>query len=169
MKLILDVTSESSPAPEQIDIGQLGFNARTGILYGKKIDGTIIKWIGIPLCDTVSDVASSLPVITFLNTDTLCCGGSPITVVVNNLLVDTRYRLSITDLETNSGVIIGEQNINLLPLSSSSRSIILNVTIPASSTPAILKFSVSQVSTVNSVDIYTIKSEKILTATCQQC
>lgn len=169
MNLLRDITSLAAPAPEQLEIGQIAFNARTGVLYGKKTDGSIVKWVGMPLCDTVTDIATSLPIISFLNTDTLCCGGSAITVVVNNLLVDARYRLSITDLKTNSGVTFSEQNIELLPLSSSSRNIILNLTVPTSSPTAILKFSVSQISTVNNVDTYSIKSERILTTTCKQC
>jgi hypothetical protein len=169
MKLKRDISSTSAPAPDQIEVGELLINANTGILYSKKVDGTIVKWIGSQLCETFTDVASSVPAISFANTDALCCGGYAITVTVNNLLVDTRYRLTVTDLKNNSKVIISEQNIELLPISSSSRSIFLNLNIPTEFPTAILKFSISLVSVVGAIETLTLQSERILSTTCVNC
>lgn len=170
MKLKRDITSQNAPSPEQIEVGDLYVNARTGILYSKKTDGSIIKWVGIPVCDTVTDFGGyPVPVISFSDTSSFCCGGSALTVVVNNLLVDYRYKLTITELSNNSGVSISEFNTQLLPLNTSQRSLILNVTVPKTNPTAIFKFSVFQVSTVNGQDVDSIKSEQLLVLTCREC
>lgn len=170
MKLKRDITSQAAPSPEQIAVGELYINARTGILYSKKTDDTIIKWVGIPVCDTITDFGGyPAPVISFSDTSSFCCGGSALTVIVNNLLVDYRYKLNITELSSNTGVLISEFNTELLPLNTSQRSLILNITIPKSNPTTILKFSVFQTNTVNGQDVDSIKSEKLLVITCREC
>lgn len=170
MKMIIDITSESAPAPDQLQLGQLGFNARTGIMYAKKADGTIIKWPGIALCDTINDVGGyPVPLVSFSDTTGFCCGGSALTVVVNNLLVDTRYKLIVTELTGNTTFSTSEFNTALLPLNSSQRSLILNLTIGSNNPTAMLKFSIYRTDTVVGVDTDTIMSEKILVITCKRC
>jgi hypothetical protein len=170
MKLKRDITSQTAPAPSQIEVGDLYVNANTGILYSKRTDGTVIKWLGIPVCDPVTNIGGyPVPVIKFSDTSVFCCGGTALTVTVNNLLVDYRYKLNITELSSNVGVLISEFNTQLLPLNTSDRSIILNITIPRVKPSAIFKFGVYQIDTVGGVDVDTIKSEQILVITCKEC
>ena len=170
INMILDLTSESAPASEQLQVGQFGFNANTGILYAKKADGSVIKWPGIALCDTITDIGGyPVPLITFSNTNGFCCGGAALTVTINNLLVNTRYKMLVSELTDNNGFSVSEFNTSLLPLNSSQRSLILNMTIGASNPTAMVKFSIYRTDTINSVDVDTIMSEKILVLTCQQC
>lgn len=170
MKLKRDISTQSAPAPEQIEVGELLYNANTGILYGKRNDGNVIKWLGIDVCDTVTDIGGyPVPVVSFSDTSVFCCGGAALTVEVNNLLVDTRYKIAVSELSSNTNVDISEFNTELLPLNTSQRSIILNITIPQNNPTAILKFSIFQVSTINNIDIDLIKSEKLLVLSCTDC
>jgi len=170
MKLKRDISSDSAPAPNQIEIGELLINAKTGIMYSKRVDGTVIKWIGNEVCDTITvNSGPPIPTIGFSDTSSFCCGGRPITITVNNLIVNSRYKLSITDLQQNSGVIISTNESDLLPINTSQRSVILNIGITSAKPTAILKFSISQVVPIAGQDTSLIKSEKILTITCQNC
>ena len=170
MKLKRDISSNSAPAPDQIEVGELVVNAKTGILYSKRVDGTFIKWVSSDLCDTViGSGGTPAPRITFSDITSFCCGGSALTVVINNLVVDNRYRILITDLQNNDTVAISEFNTELLPTNSSQRSVVLNITIGSSKPTAILKFSINQIVLINSLETNLIKSEKILALTCQNC
>jgi hypothetical protein len=169
MKLKRDITSSSAPAPDQIEVGELLINAKTGTLYSKRTDGKIVKWVGSDLCENVSGGGLPVPRISFSDITSFCCDGSTLTVVVNNLLVDYKYKLVITDLQNNDNVIISQNNIELLPLNSSQRSIILNLNIASSKPTAILKFTINEIVLVGTVETNVIKSEKILTLTCQKC
>jgi hypothetical protein len=170
MKLKRDISSTSAPAPDQIEIGELLINAKTGILYSKRVDGTVVKWVSSQLCDTSNgNLMSAVPVISVSDTSAICCNGSAITVVVNNLIYENRYRLTITDLNPTAGVIVGDYNTELLPITSSQRSILINIDIPNENKNAILKFSVSQIVSINSADVDILKSESIISTTCQNC
>jgi len=170
MKLKRDISSDAAPAPNQIEVGELVVNAKTGILYSKRVDGTVIKWMSSDLCDTVTGSGGiPSPRITFSDISSFCCGGSALTIIVNNLVVDSRYRLLIVDLQNNDTVAISEFNTELLPTNSSQRSIVLNVTIGSSKPTAIFKFSVNQIVLIDSLETSLVKSEKILALTCQNC
>ena len=170
MKLKRDISSNSAPAPNQIEVGELVVNAKTGIIYSKRVDGTVVKWIGSDLCDTVN-VASGppIPTIGFSDTSSFCCGGRPLTITMNNLIVNNRYKLLVTDLQQDSGVVISTNEVELLPLNTSQRSVILNIGIDSEKPTTILKFSISQVVPIAGQDTNLIKSEKILIITCQNC
>ena len=170
MKIKRDITTQSAPAPDQLEVGELAFNATTGTLYAKRVDGTVIKWIGTALCDTETFVGSiAVPALSFPGLGSFCCGGAPLTVFVDNLVVDNRYRLLITDLTVNSTVAVSEYNTELIPVSSSRRSVILNINIGKSNPTAIFKFSVYQIVKINNVDTNILKSEQVLYLTCQNC
>lgn len=170
MKIKRDITTQAAPAPSQLDIGELAFNARTGTLYAKRVDGTVVKWVGTALCDTETFVGSiAVPALSFPGLSSFCCGGAPLTIFIDNLVVDNRYRLLVTDLTTNSTVQISQYNTELIPVSSSRRSLILNINIGRGNPNAIFKFSIYQIVSVNSVDTDILKSEQILNLTCQNC
>jgi len=168
MKLVVvDNTSSSAPAPDQLEVGQFGFNSITGILYGKKSDGTIVKWPSFNLGDSFSLNGGSvaLPIITFDNTGSLCCGGFVLTVIVNNLIVNNKYKLEISELSGNTSFTVSNYNHNLLPENSSQRSVMLNISMSSSNILSMVKFSIYGVDGSNQ----TLLSEKILNLTCSLC
>lgn len=172
MKLKRDISSNSAPAPEQIEVGELLINSNTGILYSKKVDGTVIKWTPNELCNTsYGNIMSAVPVISFEDTGLLCCNGGAITVIVNNLVYNNRYRLTITDLNPSLNVVISSSSMELMPLNNSNRSVTINLGIPSESEgeAAILKISIFEIVTVQSVDTDVLLSESILSTTCKNC
>ena len=170
MKLKRDISSSSSPASGQLEVGELVINAKTGILYSKKVDGTIVKWVPNQLCDTTyGNGMSALPVISFKDINVLCCNGGAITITVDNLIYNNRYRLTITDLNTAANVVASSYSMELLPINSSQRSVALNLNIPSETVTAILKISISQIVTVSNVESDVLLSESILNTTCKNC
>lgn len=170
MKLRRDITTEAPPSPEQLEVGDLVINSRTGIMYSKLVNGSIVKYVGTQLCDTITGNTNTvLPVISLSDVSSLCCNGAIVTVTVNNLIYGNRYRLLVTNLNTSSNVEIGEYEDELLPTNTSQRSVVLYINIPSTDKNGILKLSVYQIVTVNSVDTDVLKSELILSTTCQDC
>jgi len=170
MKLKRDISSSSSPASDQVEVGELVINANTGILYTKKVDGTIVKWVPNQLCDTTyGNGMSALPIISFENIASVCCNGGAVTIIVNNLIYDDRYRLTITDLNPSANVIVSSYSSELLPANSSQRSITLNLNIPSDTSIVILKISISKIVTIDTIDTDILLSESILNTTCNNC
>lgn len=170
MKLKRDITTDSPPAPEQVGVGELVVNAKTGIIYSKLVDGTLVKWVSTQLCDNITGNTNTvLPVISLSDISAICCDGAIVTVTVNNLIYNNRYRLLITNLNTESDVIVGDYDDELVPVTSSQRTVVLDVSIPSTDKTAILKLSIYQIITVNNIDTDVLKSELILSTTCQNC
>lgn len=172
MKMKRDLTSSSAPAPEQLEVGEIAINAKTGILYSKRTDGRIIKWLGVPVCESETDYTSPVPVpdITFSDVSTFCCGGDSLTVYVSNLLVDHRYTCSVVDLMENSASTITPPLLSLLPVNKSDRSVIFNININQTlQKNALLKASVYEIVKINGQDVSMIRSEKIINVCCNNC
>lgn len=168
MKLKRDNSSSNAPAPDQIEIGELAINTNTGILYSKMSDGTVIKWLGVPVCETANQTICPVPVpeISFSDTTNFCCGGDSLTVLVSNLLVNHNYICSIIDLISGSTAIIAPLNSPLLPTNKSDRTAIFNLNINKSVQPvASLKVSISEI--INNTTF--LRSEKVLTICCNSC
>jgi len=172
MILKRDITSTSAPAPEQIEVGELVFNANTGILFAKMQNGTVIKYLGSPVCQTPDDQTCPVPVPDIKTSDitNFCCGGDSLIVYINNLLVNHRYLCQITDLISNSTMVISQNQVELLPLTSSSRSMALNLTIDKNvQAVALIKISVLEIVSAGGTTQNLIRSEKILDICCTQC
>ncbi len=100
-----DDVSLNAPAPEQIEIGELLLNAKTGKLYTKLVSGDIIEYIGSKVCFT------TIPVVKFyyeeVNTgdiiENFCCSGGMLFVEIEKLkLQPTEYGYTITELTNNT-------------------------------------------------------------------
>jgi hypothetical protein len=76
MKLKRDLTSTAAPATNQIEVGELAINAKTGVLYSKMTDGTVIKFVGTAVCDSEHNNSCPVPVpeISFSDVTNFCCG-----------------------------------------------------------------------------------------------
>ncbi len=172
MKLKRDQTSSNAPSPEQISVGELAINTNTGILYSKMSDGTVIKWLGIPVCETGDELVCPVPVpeISFSDVINFCCGGDSLTVFVSNLLVGRSYTCSVIDLISGSTAIIAPASQFLLPNNKSDRTAVFNLNINQARQPiASLKISVYENVNVNNQTLNLIRSEKVLTICCNSC
>jgi hypothetical protein len=173
MKLKRDITSTAAPANNQIEVGELVINSRTGILYSKRTDGTIIKFLGAPVCAVEDNFVSPVPVpdISFSDVTNFCCGGDSLTVYVSNLLVNHRYSCSIIDLISgSSAVVLPTQSLNLLPLNKSDRSVVYNININRSTQLVwLFKVSINEIVNINNNDIQVLRSEKTLKICCTDC
>jgi hypothetical protein len=171
MKIKRDISSTAAPSADQLEVGELAINAKTGILYTKLVDGTIMKYLGGPVGASSANpgVFVPTPVITFSDTSSFCCNGSSLIVTVNNLLVDSRYSYVIADLTGNSTVTFSDNNAQLYPLSSSQRSVALNISIGSSQPNSTLKLSIYEIITVGSSTSNVLRSEKLLSLCCQNC
>lgn len=172
MRIKRDETSSKAPAPNQIGIGELAINTNTGILYSKMSNGVVIKWLGVPVCETGDQTIAPVPVpeITFSDITNFCCGGDSLTVFISNLLVNRNYTCSIVDLISNSTAIIAPPSQSLLPINKSDRIAIFNLNINKAVQPvASLKVSVYENIISNSQNISMLRSEKVLTICCNSC
>lgn len=106
MRLLIkrDETSNGFPAPDQLEVGELVINSKTGKLYSKLVDGSIIEWIGQKIC------FEPIPVISFSynnqsisNIENFCCAGDLLIVTVDKLKVEPfEYAFSFIELTQNS-------------------------------------------------------------------
>lgn len=172
MKLKRDLTSNNAPAPNQLEVGELAINSKTGILYSKMTDGTIIKWLGVPVCETENQTIQPVPVpeISFSDVNNFCCNGDSLTVYVSNLLVNNRYFCTATDLVENSTSTVAPLSLALTPVNKSDRSATFNININKNTqSVALFKFSVYEIVNVNNVDSNMLRSEKIINIYCKNC
>ena len=153
-----DISTNNAPADDQIGVGELMVNAKTGILYSKRTDGKIVRFLSIPIDDTSpgNNLLTFVPVIKFSDVTGLCCNGDTITVTVNNLLVDNQYTYVVSDTIVNSTTYISSTTGTLSPLNSSRREVSLNLGISSIQNNALLKYGV-------------VLSENILPICCANC
>lgn len=158
-----DISSNNAPADDQISVGEFVFNAKTGILYGKRIDGKIIKFLSVPIDDKSPgvDLARFVPIIRFSDATGFCCNGDTLTVTINNLLVGNQYTYTVTDTIVNSLTYISSTAGVLSPTDSSRREVSLNIGISSLQNNALIKFSVYKDGVV--------LSENILPICCSSC
>ena len=106
MKYILkrETSTNNPPAADQLEIGELAINAKTGILYSKRSDGKVVKFMSVAIddCNPGSDISSFAPVISHEDLSTFCCNGDVLTITINNLLANNDYTFRITDTITDS-------------------------------------------------------------------
>lgn len=172
MKLKRDLLSTNAPSSDQIEVGELAINAKTGVLYSKMVDGTVIKFIGTAVCDNVNNNSSPVPVpdITFSDVTNFCCGGDSLTVYVSNLLVNHRYICIINDLLNSSSTTLAPLSSLLLPLNKSDRSTAFNISINKKiQSMAMIKVTIYEIVSVNNIDTNMLRSEKVINVYCNTC
>lgn len=158
-----DISSNNAPADDQISVGEFLFNAKTGILYSKRTDGRIIRFLSVPIDDQSPgvDLARFVPIIRFSDVAGFCCNGDTVTVIVNNLLVGNVYTYTVADTIANSVVYISSTAGVLSPTDSSRREVSLNIGISSIQNNALIKFSIYKDGVV--------LSENILPICCSNC
>lgn len=150
-----DITTTNPPAADQLEVGEIVINATTGIIYSKLIDGTIVKWVGVP------SSFSLVPSITFSDYSTFCCNGDTLTATINNLQEGESYTYEFTNLNNNDVSFSGSSSGTLLPTSSSSRSTSTLFSIAGLQAVTLIKFTVKK----NNVVI----AENIASICCKNC
>lgn len=94
----------NAPHPDQIQVGELVINARTGKLYTRlaldnknpPTPGPIVEFIGRQVC------YEKMPSISFDSVDNFCCNEDILKVKVTDLLKDNEYRFEILDISGNN-------------------------------------------------------------------
>ena len=96
LKLKRDTSTVNPPATDQVDVGELVFNAITGKLYSKLANGTVIEFIGKPVC------FSRNPTIEFSDVTNFCCTNDILYVTVSDLDLDLynddKYIFTLIDI-----------------------------------------------------------------------
>lgn len=172
MKYILkrETSTNNPPAADQLDIGELAINAKTGILYSKRSDGKVVKFMSVAIddCNPGSDISSFAPVISHEDLSTFCCNGDVLTITINNLLASNDYTFRITDTITGSLVYFDFLSNSfslvegtLFPADSSTRTVSISTYIFESQKNALIKFSVLK----NSV----VMAETMIPIACASC
>jgi hypothetical protein len=108
MKLLLkrDETGTGFPSGDQIEVGELVINSKTGKLYSKLKDGTIVEWIGQKICfDPIPDIALYYEnmLLSDNNISDFCCLGAILEFEVSKLKPDpAKYTFEFIELTNNS-------------------------------------------------------------------
>jgi hypothetical protein len=100
-----DDTSVNAPAPEQVAVGELVLNSKTGKLYTKLVSGDMIEYIGSKVC------FSTIPTVKFYYEDkntgdiinNFCCAGGMLFIEIEKLKTEPAdYSFSIVELTNNT-------------------------------------------------------------------
>lgn len=94
----------NAPDPDQLQIGELVINVRTGKLYTRlaldnknpPTPGPVVEFIGRQVC------YDKIPSITFDSVENFCCNNDILKVKVVDLLKDNQYRYEIEDISGNN-------------------------------------------------------------------
>jgi len=158
-----DISTNNAPTDAQIEVGELAINANTGIMYTKRTDGKIVRFLSISIDDQSpgNDLLTFVPVIRFSDVTTFCCNGDTVTVTINNLLVGASYTYYVTDTVASSTTYISSISGSLAPTNSSKREVSLNIGVSSIQNNSLLKFSVLKDGVV--------LSENILPICCANC
>jgi len=158
-----DISTNNAPTDNQLEVGELVINARTGIMYTKRTDGKIVRFLSIPIDDTSpgNDLLRFVPVIRFSSVAGFCCNGDTLTVTVDNLLVGNAYTYYVVDVIANTTTYISSTAGNLSPITSSRREVSLNIGVSTIQGNALIKFGVLK----NGV----VLAENVVPICCSNC
>lgn len=175
MKILLkrDETSLGFPGPDQVSIGELVINSKTGKLYSKLTDGSIIEWSGKIVCpsDNLSTDTRLYYNSVLVNTNIIsnfCSTGDALEFEVLPILDNfTDYSFEFIELTNNtssnniaiSEPIYGTYIDNAINKSKVSVRVTLSIPNPQQST-SIFKFSATR------TDINQKIVEKLITIQC---
>lgn len=175
MKILLkrDETSTGFPGPDQISIGELVMNSKTGKLYSKLTDGSIIEWSGKVVCpsDTLSSNVRLYYKSTLVNTNIIsnfCSSGDALEFEIYPVIDDfTDYTFEFIELTNNAStedIILDEPVYSTYVDNGATKSkvsIRATITIPSpKQSTSIFKFSASR------TDINQKIVEKLITIQC---
>lgn len=101
LKIKRDTKTTNPPSSGQIEVGELAFNALTGKLYTKLFNGTVIEFVGRPICFTKN------PIIIMPDVTNFCCYTDILNITVKDLLpeyiLSNSYNFILEDISVNLG------------------------------------------------------------------
>lgn len=111
MRILLkrDTQGESFPHPDQLEVGELVINAVTGKLYTKKVNGTVIEFIGQNICFEPSPeiYLEYKEMLVNQQIKQLCCSGDSLVYIVRNLKMPPKqYSFKLVELTNNDAEVI---------------------------------------------------------------
>lgn len=141
LKLKRDETSTNPPAPNQLMVGELVMNSKTGKLYTKLTSGIVIEFAGRQVC------YAPTPVIAFDDVTNFCCNGDSLSIKVQRLQAsNTDYVFSAEELTNNAGIFaitdVGYNNYTLNGQTFGEATIVVSVDINGTDPITLMKFSV---------------------------
>jgi hypothetical protein len=141
LKLKRDETSTNPPAPNQLEVGELVMNSKTGKLYTKLSNGIVFEFAGRQVC------YAPVPIITFDDVTNFCCNGDSLSIKIKGLQAsNTSYVFNIDELTNNSSVFsiadVGYDNYTENGQTFGEATVVVSVEINGSDPITIFKFSV---------------------------
>tara|TARA_B100001769_G_C22095014_1_gene590722 strand:+ start:16 stop:594 length:579 start_codon:yes stop_codon:yes gene_type:complete len=172
-----DVTTVKAPAKDEIQVGEIVLNSKTGKMYivqasydeNKKavVKQSVIEFAGKVVCGN----EDAIPDVEFSDVSEFCCYGDTVLVEMSGLDRVTNYKYNMVELTANNAVtdieaskdkmyIVGENTPNEQQLKSVTIPININVNKEASAI-SVFKFSAE-------VD-NEVLTEKVLSIKCKDC
>lgn len=103
-----DESSDNSPSANQVSVGELVINSVTGKLYTKLVDGSIVEFIGQPICFEPTPSVVTYYENAVVNNDTIdnyCCVGAVLEFEVSELKSEPyMYNFEFVELTTNTDI-----------------------------------------------------------------
>lgn len=166
----------NAPSPDQLQVGELVINSRTGKLYTRlaldnknpPTPGPVVEFIGRQVC------YDKIPSITFDTITNFCCNEDILKVKVVDLIKDNDYRFEIEDISGNDIVyIINEPIYTEYSISGPGNSIVelkeavvpITLQIRGSKNLSILKFKILG----RNDDINAELTSRTITLSCNNC
>lgn len=163
-----DITTNKAPAPDQLAVGELVINSKTGKLYTKLVSGAVFEFTGQQVC------FSKTPAISFDPIENFCCAGDILKVKVVDLIEANDYRFELEDISGNnidytinsptySSYQVTQQDGSVINLKQSI--VPISVTINGNKNLTILKFKILG----KDGDINSEVTSRTITVSCQNC
>ncbi len=163
-----DITTNKSPGPDQLVVGELVINSKTGKLYTKLVSGVVFEFTGHQVC------FSKTPAISFDPINNFCCAGDILKVKVVDLIQDNDYRFEIEDISGNNiGYTINAPIYDSYQTTQQDGSVVnlkqavipISITINGNKNLTILKFKILG----KDGDINSELTSRTITLSCQNC
>lgn len=167
LKLRRDEETNSAPASDQLEVGELVINSVTGKLYTKLVNGNVVEFDSRQVC------FAAIPNISFDDITNFCCYGDTLNVRVRELEPEPKdYSFEILELTSNQSTITLPQVINYTtytgivsggtqPTELRQTVIPINVAISGNAPISILKFSV--------LSDNELIAERTISLSCKNC
>lgn len=160
LKLKRDESSTNPPAPNQLEIGELVMNSKTGKLYTKLSSGIVVEFAGRQVC------YAPVPMIAFDDVSNFCCNGDSLSVRVKGLQAsNTNYTFVITELTNNSSMFtitdVAYNNYTDNGQAYGEATVLISAEIDGADPISLMKFTVE----LNNQQL----TEKVISICCKNC
>lgn len=160
LKLKRDETSTNPPAANQLEVGELVMNSKTGKLYTKLSSGIVVEFVGRQVC------YAPVPTISFDDVSNFCCNGDSLSVKIRGLQAsNTDYVFDVEELTNNNSTFtisdIGYNNYTENGQTFGEAIVVVSAEINGTDPITLMKFSVT-------LDNNYL-TEKVVSICCKNC